>query len=255
MNSINPYILEIFKTNSIRISDEKSIPLTSNIDKNEGEFIWDILTENKFNSTIEIGCAEGISSLFICDAIHSHSGHHTIIDPYQEEQWDNVGIETLKKFGYSNFDLIELPSEYALPQLILENKKYDFGFIDGWHTFDQTILDFYFLNRLINIGGIIVIDDALIPGVKRAVQFFYRLPNFKLIGGINKINNNFKRILLEHGKSFLNIISRPLGYRIREEFFNFNVYNRSASNQLNFSMIAFKKTGDDLRPWNWHKDF
>lgn len=255
MNTINPDIVKIFETNSIRISEKTTIPLTSNIDINEGKFIWDLLNQNKFKSTIEIGCAEGVSSLFICDAIKFNSGHHTIIDPNQSTQWGNAGIKALKKFGYINFDLLEQPSEFALPRLIEQMKKYDFGLIDGWHTFDQTIVDFFYLSRLVVKGGIIAIDDVSIPGVRRAVQFINNLPNFKFIGGINPLKISLKKEILEKGKSVMNFVTRPLGQRIQKEFLNFNVYDRPASKRLNFSMIAFKKMGEDQRPWNWHRDF
>ena len=48
---------------------------------------------------------------------------------------------------------------------------FDFVFIDGWHTFDYTLIDFFYADKLIREGGIIIIDDALHRGVAKFVKY------------------------------------------------------------------------------------
>ena len=46
----------------------------------------------------------------------------------------------------------------------LNMKPFDFIFIDGWHTFDYTLVDMFYADRLLRIGGYLLIDDALHSG-------------------------------------------------------------------------------------------
>ncbi len=66
--------------------------------------------------------------------------------------------------------MIEEKSYIALPAL-LKKAKFDFIFIDGWHTFDYTLIDFFYSLELLNDGGIIIIDDALHKGVSKCVKY------------------------------------------------------------------------------------
>ena len=130
----------IFKNQKVTDELGNNYELNSNLDEKEGAFLKRIISENKPKKTIEIGCAYGISSLFICSELEKDNEvSHTIIDPFQKTDWKNIGISNLKKANINFFKLIEKPSEIALPKLLDENKKYDFAFIDGWHTFDHTL--------------------------------------------------------------------------------------------------------------------
>lgn len=43
--------------------------LHSSISHDEGEFIWRLIRDNAIDRSIEVGCAFGVSSLYICDAL------------------------------------------------------------------------------------------------------------------------------------------------------------------------------------------
>jgi hypothetical protein len=70
-------------------------------------------------------------------------------------------------------DLLEEFSYIALPKLLIKygNNYFDFIFIDGWHTFDYTLIDFFYADKLLRKGGIILIDDALHKGVQKFVKY------------------------------------------------------------------------------------
>ena len=83
----------------------------SSISNSEGEFRWNNIRDHHYEKTIEIGCALGISSLYICDAL-SVLGQpsHTIIDPFQTTRWESVGIRNLERRNLDFYSLLEQPS-------------------------------------------------------------------------------------------------------------------------------------------------
>jgi predicted O-methyltransferase YrrM len=255
MNAIE--ILEdIFRTETVIDEKGNSYRLNSNLDKEEGNFITKIIRENKPVKTIEVGCAYGISSLYICSAIHgTNDCHHTIIDPFQSTDWKNIGKLNLERAGINYFDIIEEPSEIALPKLLSAGKKYDFGFIDGWHTFDHTLVDFFYLNRLIKVGGIIAIDDVGYPGINKVVRYIMKYPCFELIGNVNiRISKNRELFNLLVKPPF-KLISKLLPARFNYELFSSNIIESDMKLRLNSSMVALKKIKEDERPWSWYKNF
>ena len=149
------------------------------------EFLFDLISRDPaVRKTLEVGCAYGLSSLHICMALQGRPGAaHTIVDPFQNTQWDGVGTMHLERAGVDFFELVEARSEFALPRILEENEgQFDFVFIDGWHTFDHTLLDSFYANRLLRVGGYLVIDDAGMPPVYRAISFLKNYPCYREIG-------------------------------------------------------------------------
>ncbi len=154
----------------------------TSISEPEGEFLWSLIRENGFRKTIEVGCALGVSSLYICDALSEvGDASHTMVDPNQTEQWQKTGVKNLEEHGFDCHTLIEKPSEIALPELLEAGESYDFAFIDGWHTFDHTLLDFFYMNRMVRVGGMIVFDDATWPAIAKLIRYIERYPCYEKI--------------------------------------------------------------------------
>lgn len=181
---INQTLQRILETRTVS-DGATEYKLGAEIPRGEGEFICDLITRNRPRKTLEIGCAFGISSLFICDALRRTESDfvHIIIDPFQHEDWHGIGVGNLEKAGFSGrYHLIEKRSEIALPELLDSGEKFDFAFIDGWHTFDQTLVDFFYLNKMLNTNGLIVFDDAKWRSVRRVVRHALTYPCYRLAG-------------------------------------------------------------------------
>lgn len=179
---MNPVLERILNTRKVRVGD-REVELGSEIPKGEGQFLWDLITSNRPARTLEIGCAFGVSSLFICDALSRVSDHfrHIIIDPFQHRDWHGAGVKSLEEAGFSDhIELIEKGSEIALPRLLGQGERFDFAFIDGWHTFDHALVDFFYINKLIDVDGIIVFDDARWKSVRRVVRHALTYPCYRL---------------------------------------------------------------------------
>ena len=145
------------------VEDEhgNALPLHSNISAHEGQRISACIRRCGIERTLEVGCASGISSLYICDAISKQQNpHHIVIDPEQSTNWHSVGVQNLRRAGFTFWELIEQPSALALPSLLGSGLKVQFALIDGLHTFDQVLLDFFYVDQLLEDGGIVAFDDV-----------------------------------------------------------------------------------------------
>lgn len=252
-----PVLQEIRDTAEVQDESGKRYKLHSEISPEEGELIHSLITQHQFANTLEIGCAFGISSLYICDALSRQtSPHHTILDPMQSVGWHGIGMNNLKRAGFHFFELIEKPSEIALPMLLAEGKKFQFALIDGWHTFDHTLLDFFYVNRLLEEGGIVVIDDVHMPAVTKVARYIVNYPNYKLLTPTSNAKSSYgystKRRMVDGAIRFL---TKMLPRSYVDEVFSDSWRRPDSSLIGNRSMIALQKTAPDERTWDWYAPF
>ncbi|GFE70454.1 class I SAM-dependent methyltransferase [Chroococcus sp. FPU101] len=205
-----------------------------------GNFLRETIQKYNLKNTLEIGMAYGLSSLFICQAHQdAGSGYHTAIDPKQTEKWKSIGLLNIKRANLENkLRFFEDRSDKILPQLFIQGEKIDFAFIDGNHLFDYTLVDFFYIDHLLSIGGYIAFDDIWMPSVRKVVSFVLRNRSYELIPV--KIETK---------------ISTQLGI-ITKRF----LQNPFEINDLKVKLIPnnvclVKKISDDKRPWDFHRSF
>lgn len=157
--------------------ENKKIKLHSSINFEEGNFIKNLIIKNKCFNVLEVGMAYGISSIFIITSIYNlykkskKKGFLLSIDPNQSTQWENIGLYHIKKLKLQNFHkFIEKKSYEALP-LLIDKYNFDLIFIDGFHTFDYTLIDIFYSIKLLKKNGLLLIDDALHYGVSKAIRY------------------------------------------------------------------------------------
>lgn len=245
---------EILKSDGFFLEDGNWYKLTSSISKVEADFLKGLINTCQPGATLEIGCAEGVSSMVICEAIGKENTH-TILDPNQSGHWKNVGVNNLKKSGLDNYTLIEDYSEFVLPGLLKEGRQYDFIFVDGWHTFDHVLLEFFYINRLLNIGGIVAFDDVALLPLNRVMRYISNYPNFEIVGAAGEFYESPKRKSLDKIKKAVNLITAPFGTKLKKELLSDSVIRSSESLKINGSIAAFKKTANDERGWAWYESF
>ncbi|MDO9553113.1 class I SAM-dependent methyltransferase [Rhodonellum sp.] len=257
MNKILELRNRIYKEKKVVGLNGESLELNSAIDPNEGNAILDILKRNPdFFRTIEIGCAFGLSSLFICEGINGRLGSkHTIIDPFQMTSWKGVGIHNLKNAGIENFNLIEKASEIALPQLLEQKESFDFALIDGWHTFDHTLVDFFYLEKLIRPGGIIGIDDIHLPGINKVVRYLLNYPNLELIESVPNYTSRKRKFRDNILNNFFGLIKIILPKKYYYKVLSDKIIKSDKILGLYSSMVFFRKIDNDKRGWNWFEPF
>jgi len=188
---MNSVLEEISKTQRVRPADGgDGIPLKDAISDEEGLFLQDLVREVDPTVTLEVGLAFGISALYICDALRVREGtRHIAIDPIQHEvgsvwgSWGGVGMANLRRAGFGDVvQLIEKSSHLALPELEMVGQEVDFAFIDGWHTFDFTLIDFFYIDRMLRAGGVVAFDDVNWPAVKKVCRFVATNRAYSIVG-------------------------------------------------------------------------
>jgi predicted O-methyltransferase YrrM len=172
---MNQLLEEVLKSGVVRSADGEVLPLHSHIPPQEGRFIQRVVRDVRppITVSLEVGLAYGISAMYICDALREvGAGQHIVVDPFQDQQWKGVGLHNLTLSGYADMVRFEpTPSAVALPHLIEEGVRIDFAFVDGWHTFDHALVEFFYIDMLLRTGGIVAFDDAGMPSIQKLCRF------------------------------------------------------------------------------------
>jgi predicted O-methyltransferase YrrM len=188
---MNVVLEKILETGEFAGPKEQLIKVRGQIPREEGEFLQKIITDLKPKVTLEVGLAYGISALFICDALDQSSGaRHIVIDSHQlTDVWDEgAGLHNLKKAGYEKIvEFHDAESQRALPQLEASGLKIDFAFIDGAHTFDHVLVDFFYIDRMLRIGGVVAFDDADWPTVGKVCRFIIKNRNYSVYESLGQL--------------------------------------------------------------------
>ena len=127
--------------------------------------------------------------------------------------------------------------------------QFDLIFIDGWHTFDNVMVDIFYSINLLKPGGYIILDDADFPSVGKAISYFIKLPNIKFE---KELLINFKSA--SYKRKIGLILRQVLNERLAQIFLPKFLFDKFFY-QLSGTMIILKKLGQDNRPWDYHKIF
>lgn len=251
---MNSVLSEILETGTTKIaSGTSTIKVHSSISSSEGEFLQKLVRQLDPTTSLEVGLAYGVSALFICDALNVRKEtRHIVIDPNQHggawgDSWDGIGIANLRKAGYGDIvRLIEAPSYRALAELERSGHRLDFALIDGWHTFDFCLVDLFFIDRMLNVGGVVAFDDANWPAIRKVCRFVKTNLAYSVLGG--------------HGSNPEPSLDRRLFEPLlaRSEFRSLlrpEVVTPDSNIGLRGRCIAFRKEADDSRRWDHFVDF
>ena len=103
-------------------------------------------------ATIETGC--GYSTLVFAAA----GCQHTVISPSPREHQRIRDWGQQHGVDLSHVTFIMDRSETVLPTL--ETPPLSIALIDGWHGFPGPYLDWFFMSRLMAVGGYVLVDDV-----------------------------------------------------------------------------------------------
>jgi predicted O-methyltransferase YrrM len=169
-----PALSEMLKTRMAYTPAGIQVPMISNISQSFAEALYETVLRNQPQVVLEIGMAFGVSSLAILTALREigQTGKLITIDPNQTTDWKSCGRTAVARAGLSDrHELIEGFDYSVLPRLLDSSLKIDFAYIDGWHTFDYTLLDWWYADKMLRSGGIIAFNDCGFPAVEKVTRF------------------------------------------------------------------------------------
>jgi Methyltransferase domain len=176
-----------------------------------------------------------------------HPARHIVMDPFQSTQWRGIGLKNLARAGFDRLiEFHEARSELLLPALLEKGTIIDFALIDGWHTFDQVMVEFYFIDRLLRVGGVVVFDDADRRSVNRVVRYALNYPGYEAFRTDRPAGRRTLKARIRRGLGRLPGAKRVL----RQDFIN-----RDWDLGIFGSCVALRKTADVSRSSGWYKDF
>jgi predicted O-methyltransferase YrrM len=185
---IHPLAEEILRTGRTEVSDGSIVAADSFIPRDECELIYRMVDLCRPKAAVEVGMAYGVSTLCIADALARSAGGDPAsrqvvsIDPAQTSDWRSGGIHLLERANLaSSLRFIEDRSQLALPRLLTAGERFGFAFIDGWHTFDHTLIDFFYIDAMLDVGGVVIFDDVGYPAIHRVVQFILADRDYELL--------------------------------------------------------------------------
>lgn len=134
--------------------------------------------------SVEVGLASASTAITImASKPEDEQRLHTAFDPAQTKEYHSVGVDRIIKAGLSDhFRLIEQPSYLGMPSLLMnEGNKFDFVYIDANHMFDHTMLEWFYADKLLRVGGVVAFDDVIWPMVHAVVNFVETNCNYRFI--------------------------------------------------------------------------
>jgi len=165
--------------------NQKRRAIDSTISKAEALVLMQIIADTKAIVTLETGVAFGASALAICYAKKDFQGAnkmHYGIDPNQRTEYEEAAIVSLEKEKLQDqFTLLDGPSHLMIPKLIEKGVQLDFAFVDGWHTFDYTLFDFFLIDKMLKPGGIVAFHDMYALSKQKVLRFILTHRKYKIV--------------------------------------------------------------------------
>jgi len=155
--------------------DQKLHPLdqATMVSFSQGEKLAEIHREVRPDLSIEVGLAYGFSTIFLLDSMFENRyGRHIAIDPFQKSYWSGIGAAAVEQLGFTDrFTWLDERSDAALSRMNAQGVRAQYVYIDGNHTFDAALIDFCCSDQILDVGGVIIIDDMWMPAIQKAVSF------------------------------------------------------------------------------------
>ena len=236
---------EMLETKVTYDKDGKEKKITGGISKEEVAMLISIIKDIKPKHTLETGVAFGVSTLAITSSLPSGSMHYGV-DPCQFSEHNGAAISALEKSKLEDkFTLLEGPSHLMIPTLINKNVKIDFALIDGWHTFDYTLVDFFLIDKILNKNGIIAIHDMDMLSKQKVLGYILTHREYKIM----------EEYIVKNDKPLYYLLARFLKNVLKNPSKLFNMYWLKYQTRSTSSMFVIQKSEDYEPNHDFYKNF
>ncbi|HYC29184.1 MAG TPA: class I SAM-dependent methyltransferase [Chitinophagaceae bacterium] len=246
--TFNHVIEGIFKSRQTQDISGKSHVVNDMVARTEARILYNMAVKAQAKTTIEVGLAYGVSALAFCQA-HDDlgtNGKHYAVDPNQSTTYNSAAIAANRKAGFEKYlEVIEKPSHMGLPGLIEQGIKVDAAFIDGWHTFDYTLIDFYLIDKLLKPGGYVAFHDVYGRSKQKVINFILTHRKYQIAHELMQFDGEPRAHTL---KFFLWRMYKDPGLLFSWYHWQYQLRNSSG-------LIVLKKLEDFEPPYDFFKNF
>lgn len=239
---IHSTVDEIYRQQSFALVG-RSEGLNMAVSPDEARLLQQMVEKFGSRNTIETGMGTGLSAVHMLLGITKNGGgSHTAVDPYQQGPlWNGLGLHVVEHFGFRDmFTWVCEKSDIALPAMVSQGRRFDLAFIDGNHRFEGALIDFYYIDQMLDVDGIVMFDDSDWPSVRRAVTFALRHRHYEWVGG-SKVN--------------LGPLTRRWGWQMRSgrraRYRKLGWPTGEANNPPPYETMVLRKVKEDDRPWTF----
>lgn len=238
---MNSLLSTIYQTQLVHDRDGQSLnPFPTATPEETGRILAEAVRSSGSERTLEVGMAYGLSTLFFCQTHEDRGrGSHIAVDPAQSRRWKDIGRLNVERAGLTHrLRFLEAPSHDALPLLLSEGVQLDFAFIDGAHWFDFALVDFFYVNRMLSVGGLVAFDDLWMPAVRRVISFVVSNLDYEVVPVKSQVGLTTR-------------FSRAARRYLQEPFSK----DAAGTRLMASNVCLLRKRSDSNREWDFHRDF
>ena len=240
---------QIQRDGFVQTSTGKQLPLRSATDAAQCEFLSSLVSTIKPEQSVEIGLAYGLSTLYICEALSSQKvARHMVCDPFQfDDVWQGVGVKNIADAGYGDIvQFNEVPGDRMLARMALDANRIQFAYVDADKRFDANLVYFWWLDQMLDVGGILVWDDCDWPALRRVARIIAQHPNYSVHAAHGNPTYSWKRRLVSAAARV---------HRFGDAGQKAAAVKRDGDLGIDHHCVAFRKTGSQTLNWDWSVDF
>ena len=191
-------LAEAVRDGFVQHPDGHWLNVKANISATNSAALGQFVRARKPETAIEIGMAYGVSTLTVLAAMETN-GYGTLIsiDPYVG--WPTgrrVALHQIERAGVAHrHSHYYAASHEVLPHLLREKCRPDLIYIDGNHDYDYVFTDYFFSDKLLSKGGLMVFNDAGWSTVYRVIRSLLRSGRYREVDvGLPKVYRARNRV-------------------------------------------------------------
>lgn len=128
----------------------------------QAELLFYLMTETRPILTVETGFEHGLVSAIMTAAHMANglNGGHVPIQNQPKNILDGIGFYTMERLNLTGYQIMEHETATVLPQMYLQklNEGLSLVYFNSATQFDEQMMEYFFLNRLLNEGGIMAVN-------------------------------------------------------------------------------------------------
>jgi hypothetical protein len=158
-------ILSMIEQRFVPNEHGKKIKLAAtDITVEQAELLYYLITETKPILTVETGFDHGLVASIMTAAhmVNELNGGHVPVQGQPRYLHEGVGFFTIEKLNLVGYQIMEHEPAIVFPQLYLQklNEGLALVYFNSAKDFDEQMMEYFYMNRLLNEGGIMVINTT-----------------------------------------------------------------------------------------------